>query len=750
MKSVSSRTVSRHANEYRKAKEMKNRAYNISNSNRPNTRSNSSVGQNSEKYNDVNSPSCTEAQTVLLCLDYLRSLRRNNHGPRELLEMEGMNGDYVTLAIWALSRCFDYPEELARNDGHHDVGDNVWLDPTNSAAALMHRGNDPYFQCEVSDMKNNMKSNNIVTHLTKEIAVPTMEQMNDEILYQVDPRKMTGEGRDELSPSSDAGASSLYEYNDGHYSNLHRFYKHEGLGSQPLELQELVMKGLQQTKGMSRGQGEDIMVQDHMFTDFMDAVKAKGFFEISHNDVMKRGGDDMNPLTSKHKKEVIKEKMRKERYRKVVSKFRYKLVENGLEDESESKQDINGNVDDEATVTGSVVGAMESAKENGTLQYDDIDSISRKSNASNHRRMSLSTKTSRKDIEEAEQLKITGNSFMQEKKYDQAKECYTKALEIAPAGPTSHVYYSNRAAALLSMRNFTEAVWDAERSVALKPDYPKAYARLGLAHFLLGQYKEAVKSYALAVKFEPNNQTSVSYLDRSKKKLTMVNRSNSADADDDKSTSSRRSMANNKRASVSRSGSRRYSTIQQVGSHDSEDSAYKKRSVRSGHTKNSRSQRGQNAEEKIQNSYDLAIESNNISNENIDEANRLKVEGNKAMARKNYAEAIKLYSKALRLAPAGPQSHVFFSNRAAALCYLERYEEAELDAERALALDPEFGKAHARLGLARYFLKDYHGAVEAYECAGTYDPDNESNRIYLAKAKLKLGRRQSVANNPRE
>ena len=105
---------------------------------------------------------------------------------------------------------------------------------------------------------------------------------------------------------------------------------------------------------------------------------------------------------------------------------------------------------------------------------------------------------------------------------------------------------------------------------------------------------------------------------------------------------------------------------------------------------------------------------------------------------------------ALRLAPAGPQSHVFFSNRAAALCYLERYEEAELDAERALALDPEFGKAHARLGLARYFLRDYDGAVEAYESAADHDPDNESNRIYLAKAKLKLGRRQSMAKRTME
>lgn len=120
------------------------------------------------------------------------------------------------------------------------------------------------------------------------------------------------------------------------------------------------------------------------------------------------------------------------------------------------------------------------------------------------------------------------------------------------------------------------------------------------------------------------------------------------------------------------------------------------------------------------------------------EADRLKGEGNRQMSKKDYDKAIKSYSRALRLCPSGPNSHVYFSNRAAAMCYLERYEEAELDSERSLALQPEYGKAHARLGLSRYFLKDYGGAVEAYESALLYDPDNAASRSYLAKAKSKL------------
>jgi tetratricopeptide (TPR) repeat protein len=342
-------------------------------------------------------------------------------------------------------------------------------------------------------------------------------------------------------------------------------------------------------------------------------------------------------------------------------------------------------------------------------------------------------KPTRQELQEAETLKVRGNACMQQKKYGQARDYYTRALELAPMGPTSHVYYSNRAAALLSMRNFTEAVWDAERSIHLKPDYPKAHARLGLARFLLGQYQEAVKSYTKAVELEPNNETSITYLEKSKRKVEAASRQiprvlsmDTHQTDygdiDDMSLSSRRSITQRAKSTMARANSRRSSIHTTSSFIQPEFTSHDHFSVKSDP------------------SFDVSLSENKL-----DEANRYKVEGNKAMARRQYSQAIQHYSRALRLSPAGPMSHVYFSNRAAALCYLERYEEAELDAERALALEPEFGKAHARLGLSRYFLKDYHGAVEAYESAVIYDPENESNRIYLAKAKLKLEREQSTS-----
>mmetsp|Transcript_62184 Transcript_62184/g.93882 ORF Transcript_62184/g.93882 Transcript_62184/m.93882 type:complete len:659 (+) Transcript_62184:42-2018(+) len=127
------------------------------------------------------------------------------------------------------------------------------------------------------------------------------------------------------------------------------------------------------------------------------------------------------------------------------------------------------------------------------------------------------------------------------------------------------------------------------------------------------------------------------------------------------------------------------------------------------------------------------------------EAERMKALGNKHMAAQEYTRAYNAYSAALQLSPVGSSSHVFLSNRSAALLSLKRYSAAATDARRAIALAPTFGKAHARLGQSLYFLKDYEGAVVAYEDAIHYEPDNPITKTYLEKAKAKLQRQREKA-----
>jgi tetratricopeptide (TPR) repeat protein len=76
---------------------------------------------------------------------------------------------------------------------------------------------------------------------------------------------------------------------------------------------------------------------------------------------------------------------------------------------------------------------------------------------------------------------------------------------------------------------------------------------------------------------------------------------------------------------------------------------------------------------------------------------------------------------------------------------LKRYSAAATDARRAIALAPTFGKAHARLGQSLYFLKDYEGAVIAYEDAIDYEPGNQITSTYLDKAKMKMHKQKDKA-----
>ncbi|KAK4605414.1 hypothetical protein RGQ29_013467 [Quercus rubra] len=62
-------------------------------------------------------------------------------------------------------------------------------------------------------------------------------------------------------------------------------------------------------------------------------------------------------------------------------------------------------------------------------------------------------------------------------------------------GPSNYLLYSNRSATYARLGKHVEALADAEKTVQLKPDWPKGYFRLGEAHFGLGHFDEAVAAY---------------------------------------------------------------------------------------------------------------------------------------------------------------------------------------------------------------------------------------------------------------
>jgi tetratricopeptide (TPR) repeat protein len=611
-----------------------------------------------------------EAELTLLCLDHLRELRRS-YPPQTLETVEGLRADYLTIACWALNRAFVAPDYLTAE-----------------------HGNDPFMKSSRNTNSNTLALANHgpLERSEKHILLPTLAEMEDEILIRDHTTTEEGDQKKE----DEADVLSIYEYNDSHASNSHRFYGLLGLASgpsvrAPLSMAEIVAAGITGLGARSRIDAERQMIQSPLFQQFVHAVNDRGFFEDEESD-----------------QQQDKEKLYENRFRKVVAKFRIKLA---------NKADMDGAFDRAALSAAQYQRQQRKLKMqvvSGPVDPLDLtpeagmDSDIPTPTAYRMRKLfdlpvsfsarqgrdedmdsdagTLTTNDNPSDVDQAERLKNQGNSYMQKKEYALAADCYTAALKISPAGPNSHVYFSNRAAAFVSMKRFDEAVIDSERSLALKPDYGKAHARLGLTYFLLGNYRQAVEAYTVALKYEPDNKSSKTYLEKAARRLADGSEGHEMDVQPSFSIVSEWDKTPSHRSTVKTDSSVAHS-----------QAMYEER-----------------------------------------EAERYKAKGNGYMASREYQLAVDAYAKAIELSSNGPHSHVYFSNRAAALCYLEQYEEAEEDSLRSLELNPNYSKAHARLGLSRFFMEDYAGAIEAYETALEKDPDNAASKSYLAKAKTKL------------
>ena len=92
---------------------------------------------------------------------------------------------------------------------------------------------------------------------------------------------------------------------------------------------------------------------------------------------------------------------------------------------------------------------------------------------------------------QADVFKEKGNKACKHKKYQEAVELYTKALDLYE----SAIYYTNRSFAKLKLGNPQDALNDANRAIKLDKDYTKSYNRRADAYFALGSYQCALEDY---------------------------------------------------------------------------------------------------------------------------------------------------------------------------------------------------------------------------------------------------------------
>jgi tetratricopeptide (TPR) repeat protein len=737
-----------------------------------------------------------ESELALLCLDYLRDVRRaaaaagdgedergsspstgaanHNHPPNhqtnESDDAVGSNNvdgrgwlqlDYLTIAVWALQRAFLQPPLRASNDPCADL-----VPPPTTASD----------SCSSSAL------------LAPPLPLPTVAEMEGEVLDE----------------------HGQYEHDDSHPSNTYRFYRLHGMASfgdafpagrdgGPISLGEIVSAGLSGLEARSRHQAERELCDSVLFRQFVAAVTERGFFASSSS-------SSTSPFaTNASNKEAESGSSSKyeEKFRKVVAKFRTKLAHKGadagaagpaaastfagdlvalsaseryfasrqrLRQEKVLGKQVPHQMTKEATAvllpaapSPGNLGAFfppstTSAKDSSTRFFggpsspppaaqearDSDDgatpaasaSVAAEKEASSASALSSPSPSHQEnpaDVAHAETLKNQGNAYMQQREFEKAADCYTRALQLSPVGPHSHVYYSNRAAALVSMKQFDAAIADSQRSLALRPDYGKAHARLGLAHFLLGNYHSAVEAYTESLRYQPDNRSSRNYLEKATRRLA-----------EQQLEEARQSAMSTSAVSASAT----------IGSSNHLSSAPKKPKDATG-TSLHPARKGATALHPEPHRVDPdpvvpSVGNNSRGSEPAiheqlqqqQQAEKYKSRGNQFMVQRDYDNAYRAYTRAIELSPSGPHSHVYYSNRAAALCYLERYQEAEQDSLSSLRLVPGYGKAHARLGLSRFFVGNYEGAVSSYRLALQHDPDNAASKSYLLKAQAKLEQQQ--------
>ena len=222
--------------------------------------------------------------------------------------------------------------------------------------------------------------------------------------------------------------------------------KHYGGG---LTLDSLVKAGAGALRAKTRQQADEGMKMSPLFQQYVDAVKGKGYFDGAGEE----GG------------EVWEERMEK-----IRVKFRRKLWE------KEAKGKAQGSDSKDAGASNPSPTAAAAPKTAVVVPPATPEA----NNAANA-------------------LKDKGNAQLKSKNYKEAIKCYTEALKLCPNGDSSHIYYSNRAAAYCHMGSYDRGEMDAERSVNLDSSYAKGWVRLGLCRFELEDYEGSKEAYERAL-----------------------------------------------------------------------------------------------------------------------------------------------------------------------------------------------------------------------------------------------------------
>jgi len=111
-------------------------------------------------------------------------------------------------------------------------------------------------------------------------------------------------------------------------------------------------------------------------------------------------------------------------------------------------------------------------------------------------------------VQEAEKKKEAGNTAFKAKKFQEAIERYTEAIDLNPNEPT---FLTNRAAAYMTLKKFKPALADCQQAANLQADAPsvKTLTRLARCQLSTGSTAPALSTLRAALAIEPRNDAAL-------------------------------------------------------------------------------------------------------------------------------------------------------------------------------------------------------------------------------------------------
>jgi len=106
--------------------------------------------------------------------------------------------------------------------------------------------------------------------------------------------------------------------------------------------------------------------------------------------------------------------------------------------------------------------------------------------------------------EVAENYKAEANNLFAHKRFHEALDLYSAAIQTDPDNP---IYLCNRAFAHIKLENYGQAVSDAEASLKLNPTFVKAFYRRGTAYLALGKTRQALADFRTVARLRPSDPT---------------------------------------------------------------------------------------------------------------------------------------------------------------------------------------------------------------------------------------------------